>query len=194
VIIATGDINIHGNLGANARALVVAMSEDGNDSSTDGSAASVTITNTGSFGASGADSSSLGIVAQGDIIVPSSDGGGCSVTATGAFTAMSGLMSIERKVRVPFPVNSGTTFYCPGTATINGSIAGHFNPNLISPVNNAGFQYRVYSYLASLFNNPPPMYPTAFDWQVSKFAPADLDCFAGPSHALVTTPESGCVA
>jgi hypothetical protein len=55
------------------------------------------------------------------------------------------------------------------------------------------FQERSYGYLASLFGNPPPMYPTAFDWQVVKFAPADLDCF-DDSGVTNTATAPGCVA
>jgi hypothetical protein len=193
VVLATGDINIRGTLGPNARAMVVAMSQNGTNSLTSGSAPSVTITNTGAFGAANAPGSSLGIVAQGDVIVPSRPGGGCSITPRGAFTAMSGMLSIDRKVRVPLQVDTGGGYHCAGSAQIMGSVAAHYSGVLSQPANDAGFDTRTYSYLNALFDNPPPMYLTAFDWQVYKFAPADLSCF-NASGQLNTSPASGCVA
>jgi hypothetical protein len=196
VVITTGDVNISGRLNPGARALIVATREPGQQSFTAGSAPSVTIRQTGDFGAANALTSSLGIVAEGDIIVDTLDGRSCPFTARGAFTAVSGMMSINRHVRVPLYTDDSGRYLCNGRATVRGSIAEHASGVWFQELNRAGYQQRTYTYLPSLFDNPPPMYPTAFDWQVLTFAPADLDCFqrGGGGYVLRTDRGSGCVA
>lgn len=194
VVLVGGDINVAGSLGANARATIIAMSPDDDDQYSDGGAPSITITSTGGFGSQYAEpTSALGLIAQGDIIVPSKPDTGCGIEATGAFVAVSGMVSIDRNNRLPYPNHEGDDTLCKESAKFNGSIAGHYPPVLYSSVNNAGFTSRTYSYNPSLFNNPPPMFPTAFDWQVTKFAPADLSCFSD-GGVLNTSADSGCVA
>ena len=61
------------------------------------------------------------------------------------------------------------------------------------PGNNAGYTTRQYSYLTSLYDNPPPMYPTAADWEVTNFAQADLQCFTGAPNFTLDTGNSKCV-
>lgn len=183
VLVASGNVNLRGTLGSRARALIVAAAPPGSATYGRGSAPSVWVSSPGSVGAAAGDrTSSFGVVADGDIVFDELRA--CPVVARGAFVTVSGKMSIEPTWVVPIPTAGRVP--CPGTATIEGSIVSHFPPLMNQPLNNAGYAGgRTYTYLASLYDNPPPMYPTAADWAIVEIAPANLKCFNG--SGLVTT-------
>ncbi|MCW2962549.1 MAG: hypothetical protein JWM25_1862 [Thermoleophilia bacterium] len=190
VVVLAGDANLVGSLGANARAMVVSASVTGATNYGTGSAPTINVRGGGNVGsANGQASSSFGALAEGDLIFHEQTA--CGVTMRGAIVTMSGLTSIAPTWRTPIPTAGG--YLCPGTAEIAGSISGHYSPLMNQPGSGAGYQFRRYKYLPALYDNPPPMFPTASDWEVSSFAPANLDCFArsGATYTLVTTRE-GC--
>jgi hypothetical protein len=193
VFLARGDVQVSGELGDGARALVVTSSENGTATGT-GGAPSVWVISPGTIGSSGADSSSFGIVAEGDLMLDERTA--CPVTFRGSLVAMTGMLSSHRTWRVPMPVNGGETC-SSGTpaAAISGSIAAHYVANMASPVNGSGYATRSYEYAPALFDNPPPLAATAGDWQVVKLATGSPDCFrsAGGGFTLKTNEEQpGC--
>ena len=181
VVVLAGNARIRGTLANNARALVVTASPLNTATSSNygtGSAPSVYVESSGSVGASGSRQSSFGIVAEGDVIFD--ERVACPVTFRGAIVTMTGLTSIHPTWRVPFYTAGGST--CGGIASIQGSIVGHFPPLMKQDDNNAGYAMRRYAYLPGLYDNPPPLYPTAADWEVTNFAQANLDCFQGAAN------------
>lgn len=186
VILHDGNIRLSGQLGSRARAMVVAASTSDSATYGTGSAPSVWVTSGGSVGApSNDDSSSFGVVAEGSLVLDHTRA--CGVTYRGAAVTMTGLVSFNPQWLLPFEVAGPT---CPQPANLVGSISGHYPPNLTSR-RNGGYSGRTYDYLQSLYDNPPPLYPTVSDWEVTRLAPANLRCFAGGS--LNTGEDSGCV-
>jgi hypothetical protein len=175
LVISNGDIRMSGNsLGAHARLTVVAAAPRGSSSyGSGGRPPSVYIDSDGDFGASNVAGSAFGAVAQGSIIVD--EKAGCPNSVRGAFIGISGGMTSNPTWVTPFFVAQGYT--CPNNINVVGSIVGHMQPIMYVSGSNAGFAQRTYSMLDSLYHNPPPMYPTASDWSVVRFAPADLSKF-----------------
>ncbi|MCW2973767.1 MAG: hypothetical protein JWN72_2040 [Thermoleophilia bacterium] len=194
VIVLAGNAHLSGTLGANARAMLVTASAVTGAASDDfgtGQPPSIMIDNGGVVGSGTVATSSFGAVAEGDLLfnerAPS-----CGVLFRGAIVSMSGLVSINPTWRTPFPTQGGYT--CPAAATIQGSIAGHLPPLMNQPANKAGYAVRQYSYLPSLYDNPPPLYPTAADWEVTTFAQADLDCFRSTGSTFtLDTAKAPCI-
>ena len=180
VVIAPGNVDLSGTLSSGARALVIAAAPS--NSSDYGRYGAPSIYIRGSVGAGTSRSSTFGAIAEGDIVLLESAIRG-SATMRGAFLTLSGLMSHDQQYRLRVPVAGGTM---GGRVRIEGSIVGHFPPIMYSPHNNAGFSERLYTWNDSLFDNPPPMYPTAADWEVTGFNVANLDCFT-PTGALRST-------
>ena len=184
IVIAPGSVRVEGTLGSSARATIIAAAP----------------TNSGSYGTDNAPSiwvgsevvgmapndrtSSVGFIADGDLILDETRV--CPVTVRGAIITLSGMTSMHPVWRVPFPIGDGTL--CMDKATLEGSIVGHFPPTFKSEVNNTGYNSRTYSYLDALYNNPPPMYPTAGPWEATIVERANLDCFldTGTSVRLIT--------
>lgn len=176
IFVASGDVVITGRLGPNARALVVAAAP-ASSSYGSGGAPSAWIRSGGDVGADAvARSSSFGLVVEGDVILDETVA--CGVRLRGAFLTMSGLISSHPTWRVPYDIPGAP--FCNGEAHILGSIASHYSPFLIKngpPGIRAGFATRRYEWMPGLYDNPPPMYPTAADWQQTSMETADLDCF-----------------
>lgn len=189
VVLVEGDVEVSGILGAGARALVVAApsttsrSYGGSGDQSNGASSGYVVGDVGA--ADRTPTSSFGLVAAGDIIFDETRISGA--TARGAFLTMSGMVSSNPMWRTQAPTGGGRM---GGTVNIVGSIAGHFPPALINQGNGAGFARRNYVWLDSLYDNPPPAYPTAADWEVTRMDPANLDCFArGAGGSLLDTPE-----
>jgi hypothetical protein len=144
--------------------------------------------NAGTIGSGNDVHSSFGAVAEGDVVLDQTRA--CSVTIRGAFLAMSGMLSHHPNWRGPFKVDAPPNGWCAGTATLQGSMTGHYGPALYSSPNGTGYATRRYQWLPSLYNNPPPMYPTASDWETTRLEPANLDCFDQASGALKATQEN----
>lgn len=175
VVVTGGDVSLSGQLGANARATVIAAAPAGATYGT-GSAPSIWIEGGGNVGAADAPGSSFGAVAEGDVIF--NERAACPLHVRGAIVAISGMPSMHPTWRIPLPVPGGVP--CRSAFNMSGSIVSHFPPSMQSPTNNSGYQgARNYSYLGSLYNNPPPAFPTAEDWMMVGMSPANLDCFQG---------------
>lgn len=176
VIVAQGDVRLHGTLSGNSRALVIAAARPGATFSGSGSAPSIWVTAGPAVGvAANSPGASFGAVAEGDVIFDETRA--CPLQARGAFMSISGLMSMHPDWRSVFPTPGGRP--CNGPLNVEGSIVGHYPPAMISG-NNSGYHgSRTYSYLGSLYDNPPPLFPTSQDWSVLDMSIADLDCFTG---------------
>lgn len=184
IVVASGDVQLSGTLGANARATVVAASPPGSSRFGTGSAPTIWVRGTQVGSAAGARRSAFGAVAEGDIIFD--ERLACPLYARGAFIAVSGLPSMHPTWRSPFPTAGGVP--CRGNLTIEGSIVAHYPPAMMQPTNNSGYAgTRTYRYLGSLYDNPPPMFPTADDWALTAMSPANLDCFR--NGTLASTQE-----
>lgn len=176
VVVASGDVVLSGTLARNARATVVASSPPGSNQYGTGSAPSIWIRGSQVGAPPSAPQAAFGAVAEGDIIFNEREA--CPLHARGAFIAVSGLPSMHPTWRSPFPTAGGLP--CAGNLTIEGSIVAHYPPAMMQPTNNSGYHgQRTYTYLGSLYDNPPPLFPTAEDWSMVAMAPANLDCFAG---------------
>jgi hypothetical protein len=183
VVITNGDVRISGTLAQTARLLVIAATPSGAANYGTGSAPTAWIRNSGTVGAHTATTSSFGVVAEGDVVLDHTSA--CPITVRGALMSLTGMLSMHPTWRVPIATGGGSM--CAGTATVQGSIVGHFPPALISPINSAGYQTRQYLWLNGLFDNPPPSYPTAGDWEITRIAQANLDCFTGSALNTATT-------
>lgn len=193
VVIADGDVRLGGALGPRARALVFASSPNGQAAGS-GSAPSIILDGSGSTqvgvsNAAGA-SSSFGAVADGDVIFD--ERSFCPATYRGAMVAISGIVSMHPEFRTPiYTATTPKGTPCRGNLAIEGSIVAHFPPSMYQPPStlNSGYHgLRRYGYLGSLFDNPPPMFPTASDWAMVTNTPANLDCFEGGA----LTDDAGC--
>ncbi|MCW2955634.1 MAG: hypothetical protein JWO69_503 [Thermoleophilia bacterium] len=182
VVVVAGNVRLSGRLSDGARAMVVAASLPNQADYGQGGAPAVWM-GAGTIGASGsnAGTSSVGVVAEGDIIFDET-GGSCGTTFIGAMVSMSGMLSSHPTYRVPF-VTGGRTAMCPNAARVQGSVASHFAPLLSQPANNGGFMSRSITWDKALYDNPPPLFPTAADWEATSMQPANLDCF-GAGNAL----------
>lgn len=188
IVLTYGNVTLSGQLGARGRGMVVAAAKSDSATYGTGSAPSAWIRSSGAVGANPADpTSTFGVVAEGDFVFDHQPGQACGATFYGAAITVTGLVSMNPQWRVPFALAGPT---CSRRATIVGSMSGHYPPYLYS-TSNGGYSARSYGYLASLYHNPPPMYPTAADWQVTRMAPADLGCFR--SGTLDAREGSGCV-
>jgi hypothetical protein len=197
VVVASGDVVVSGTLSDSARALVIASAPDASNQYGIGSAPSVWIQQAGTVGSSpspGATGSSFGVIADGDVVLDHLTA--CGVHLRGAIVTISGQVVFNPRWRSP--VTLPDPRLCSGSAIIEGSMTGHFPPGLASgptPTSpNSGYARREYRYLASLYDNPPPVAPTLGDWEVTKLAPADLGCFAaGPGGgSTLDVAREGC--
>ncbi|MCW2928036.1 MAG: hypothetical protein JWM86_2004 [Thermoleophilia bacterium] len=185
VLVAAGRVDVSGALSPGARALVVTSSDPGSGSYGVGGAPSAWITDRGDVGAAPGDvRSSFGLVAEGDVIFDELQS--CGVTFRGAMLTMTGLARSNPTWSQYAAVSGGRT--C-NAMTIRGSVSSHYAPSLLDPYNNAGFRRRNYAWLPALYDNPPPLYPTASDWETTALEPANLDCFTG---ANLDVARAGC--
>ncbi|MCW2973334.1 MAG: hypothetical protein JWN72_1607, partial [Thermoleophilia bacterium] len=132
----------------------------------------------------------LGLIAQGDIIIDMQGGTGsapvvdCRVTfIRAALLAASGGVTIPPQYTVP-QTQPGPP-QCDQQLTIDGSIAGHRAPNMnwAWPSNDgtawAGYDKRSYKWDTRLLSSPPPYFPLTGTWQAVNVRPGNVDCYAG---------------
>lgn len=186
IVVATGNVELSGSLAANERVLVVASARGTEEVLGSGAAPSVTIASGGAVGAAADKSSSFGIVADGDIVID--EARACGASLRGAVLSITGALSMRTRWRMPIHVADGVL--CGALLDIEASMSGHLPPTLqmIYPTSeSAGFANRKYEYARGLFDNPPPLFPTAADWSVVSSTAANLDCFrqAGNDFRLI---------
>ncbi len=172
IAIVNGTVTVSGTLGTRARATIFAASQSGSASYGIYGAPSAWVTTNGTVGASNNPTSSFGLVVEGDVVLD--ERRARNVTLRGAIVTMSGMLSSNPIWRTPVATAGGQY---GNSARVVGSIAGHFPPAMINTGNRSGYATRNYSWLRSLYDNPPPLYPTAADWELTRIEPADLDCF-----------------
>ncbi len=187
VVITEGDVELSGTLGDNARALLVAATTSGSARYGAGGAPTAWIRSNGNVGASGSTTSSFGIVAEGDVVFD--EHSMTSATARGAFLTLSGMVSSHPTWRTPVVVAGGIK--SAGVLRIEGSITGHYPPLLYNAFD-GGFQTREFAWNDALYDNPPPMFPTAADWEITRMEPANLDCFAREAGGKLNIDRGDC--
>ncbi|MBC7644366.1 MAG: hypothetical protein H7123_04510 [Thermoleophilia bacterium] len=137
----------------------------------------------GTVGAANPAKDSVGVIAQGDVVL--TPGPRCLSTINAALLAESGSVSIpgEWKTLSPPPTDR-TGLECAGPLTIRGSmsmhgllladygwtVAGRQLPGLI------GYPNLKFYYNRRLQTNPPPFFPATSPWQVSATENADNAC------------------
>ncbi|MCW2924821.1 MAG: hypothetical protein JWM98_2225 [Thermoleophilia bacterium] len=139
----------------------------------------------------------LGLIAQGDIVIDMEGGTGsshtpntdCDVTTIrAAMIAASGGLTIPSRYTTdevqPSPPQ------CDKTLLVDGSVAGHRSPNLQwqwdgwdDPANYpgrwAGYWDREYRWDTRLLSAPPPYFPLTGTWQAVSVKIGNVDCYAG---------------
>lgn len=139
----------------------------------------------GTQGASSAATSALGLVAEGDVIAH--EGTACPVRLRASLIAQGGMLTRDPQYRGGAGLLPGAPLCGPGFELV-GSSVGHLFHYLATGTTAgvvSGYASRTFSWDPTLFDNPPPMFPTTGDWQVLENRPADLACF-DPSTATPT--------
>lgn len=177
VLVASGRVNVVGSLaGDRARALVVTAAQPGSSTYGTGGAPSAWIQSGGNVGAPDRrPTSTFGLVAEGDVVFDETRA--CGLSFRGAILAMSGLPRANPTWTQYAAVTGSQP--CGIPLLVQGSISSHYPPLLWEELNQAGYRNRTYRWLPALYDNPPPMYPTAGDWEAVSLEPANLDCFRG---------------
>lgn len=187
VLLLDRSANLSGQLGATARATIVASNRTAVPLQ---EIPAIHLRNSGSIGASSDPTSALGLIADGDVVAH--EDSACPVHLSAALVAQGGLLSRDPAYRggaVP-----GAPL-CSDSFELEGSSVAHLFHYLATVASDgtvlSGYQKRSFNWDPSLYDNPPPMFPTSGDWQVLENKVADLECFedsAAPS--LVDKP--GC--
>lgn len=192
VVVVPGDVRLRGQLGTNARVLVIASAPPGSQLLGSGNATSVTIDQGGPTGAGPVDSSSFGIVADGDVVID--ENAACGASFRGAVLSVTGALSMRTQWRMPMFVGGGRL--CQRPLRVEASLSGHLPPTLIMAYDQTsttfGFARRSYSYASALFDNPPPLFPTAGDWNTVSMSEANLDCFTRSGALDLENNRSEC--
>ncbi len=173
-----------GTLGANRRLTIATFdSEAGGMRAAGGNAIYIH----GNTGHTMTTSSSLGLMAQGDVVleIDNSAGlGACPTSLRAAVVAAGGGVTISPQWLTLVPPSTAPR--CPGPITFEASLAGHFSPAMVMTWSNAqqaGYTAgRNYRYSPHLKDNPPPFYPVTGPWQVWKYNDANYDCFGANGH------------
>lgn len=131
--------------------------------------------------------SSLGLVAQGNIVYAIGQGEGAEVTNSCPVDLVRAAMIAESgSVTIPpvytTPTKQMNAPQCPALH-VQGSIASHHTPIMFWTWNEtaadapwSGFQKRSYTWDERLRRNPPPFFPRSEAWQVVRWSDANDDC------------------
>ncbi len=178
IVIASGDIIVSGKLGPRGRVLLAAAPQPGSSQYGDkGRPPSILVHANGPVGSNDDPTnreSAFGAVAAGSVVLDETMG--CPSAFRGAVVATSGAMTSNPEWQQVYTNYGGNP--CSGELKLQGSFSGHFSPwltNVNADNEPVGFLNRRMSNLDSLYHNPPPMFPTTADWQVIRFARANLD-------------------
>lgn len=187
VLVASGRVNVVGSLsGDRVRALIVTATQPGNGTYGTGGAPSAWVRSPGNVGAPGGrPTSTFGLVAEGDVVFDET--AACGMSFRGALLSMSGMLRANPTWTQYAAVTGSRP--CGRPLLVQGSVSSHHAPMLWEQLNRGGYRNRTYRWLPSLYDNPPPMYPTAGDWEALSLEPANLDCFVGRDLAVT---REGC--
>lgn len=179
------DVRVHGEVAPDTR-VTIAASRGG---------AAATIFLDGDLRKQHAKTSSIGLIAHGDIVFWQSPTNAClvrrvdaaMVAATGGVTIPTKYTTVERQQNAPS---------CGQQLRINGTIAGHRPPTMFWSwpaaagfgVKTAGYHgTRNYGWDQALKNNPPPYFPLTGTWQTVLLTEANADCLFSTTKR--TDPE-----
>lgn len=130
-------------------------------------------------------STSIGLIAQGDVVLWQAPGRACSIgVVQAAMVAATGGVTIPTRYTTG-EVQSGAPT-CGQRISLDGSIAGHRPPTLVwtwPGGHSAGFTgTRTYTWDEQLKRNPPPFFPLTGTWQPFNIREANVDCLFDPAR------------
>ncbi|MCW2955554.1 MAG: hypothetical protein JWO69_423 [Thermoleophilia bacterium] len=183
-IIFDRSVHVRGTLGPNARATIFAM----NDKATAlAEVPSIWVRSAGLVGSTGATTTAVGLVAEGDVVAD--EAAACPLNIRAALLAQGGMLSMNPQHRGAVLPGAPT---CNQPALITGSVTGHFPPYLRIGDTNGYIGQRRYDYDPNLYHNPPPFFPTSTTWKLLTSTSADAECFTGPETAPRLVDAAGC--
>jgi hypothetical protein len=172
------DVRVRGTVGADRRVTIAAERDGG---------ASASIYVDGDLVKGDDRTSSIGLLAQGDVVLWMFPPNNCPVgTMQAAVVAASGGVTIPTR----FTTNELQTNVpnCTGAVVIDGSLAGHRPPTLVwtwPGVPAAGYAgTRDYRWDQELKRNPPPFFPLTGLWQPFQVREANVDCLFDDNRKL----------
>lgn len=179
IIVFDHSVDVRGTLSPDARVTIIA-SRQGLPGGSLTETPAIRFTSTGTVGSAGDPRTTVGLVADGDVVAIES--AACPLNVRAALIAQGGMLSYDPLFRggVPGDVD------CGGTFGLRGSIAGHLPPYMTGT--GVGYAQRAYSYDSYLFDNPPPLFPVTGPWEVLSTKAADLDCFDNSSNLQDVKP------
>ncbi|MCW2924362.1 MAG: hypothetical protein JWM98_1766, partial [Thermoleophilia bacterium] len=133
--------------------------------------------------------SSIGLIAQGDVVMWMQSTGGvasCPVRKLqAAIVAASGGLTIPTK----YATDEVQTLApdCGGNVLVDGSVAGHRPPLMVWRWDGFGAGYtgtRTYRWDEALKRNPPPFFPLTGTWQPYQVREANVDCLFDPARIM----------
>ena len=187
VLVFDGSVRVSGKLGSNSRLTIIAHTWANNATQT----ASIWMYGLGGYdtevGASNDPTSSLGMIADGDIYAQESTA--CPLTVRAALVATSGMLSMDPVFRNGAIGDRQCTN--PAGFQLVGSSAGHLPPFMIQSEVNAGYANRSYQWDPKLYDNPPPLFATTGPWTTVASMPANMDCLQTHTNTAAAAAVNG---
>lgn len=172
VLVFDGSVRVIGTLGSTSRLTIIAHTT----ANTDVQTASIWMyglaANSRTVGSTADLTSTLGLIADGDIYAQESTA--CPIEVRAAMVSSSGMLSMDPVFRNG--AVGDTPCAVPDAFSLIGSSAGHLPPFMVQSSVNAGYASRSYEWDPKLYDNPPPMFAPTGPWNVITSAPANLDC------------------
>lgn len=134
----------------------------------------------------------VAVITQGDVILDTRNyGGGCLSRVNLAAISQAGAVTVPPEfVTLAPPAYDLDNLDCPGETRFRGSFSAHgqFVPSIKWPdirtggwTGTVGYSRPVFSYNRNLFTNPPPFFPLATPWGVTKAKDANDRCLVPPN-------------
>lgn len=184
------DVVLHGSVsaGASAARVTIATRRTGNASRRP----QVFLRNPGAEPIVGAavPTNTVGVIAQGDVVIEGAPAQACLRQVNLAAISTSGSVTIPPEVVTIAPPAIALAGRDCGDIALNGSFAAHGqqvlairwadarNPGSFTPT--VGYSRSTLRYNRNLFVAPPPFFPIATPWGVTKVKDADTRCLQGP--------------
>ena len=146
--------------------------------------ANIVLRGGGTVGGANPRTDSVGLVAQGDVILDVPPEGQCLGTVNAAVaTAGGGVTMPQSLLTLTKPAADVSSSNC-GNITLTGSYVAHNPPRTFvrwtnkdgDEVGRAGYGTANYNYSDALYVNPPPLFPTSRPWAMTKVADAKNVC------------------
>ncbi len=148
-----------------------------------------TITITGDTGSVANTDGTLGLISQGDIVIPCP--GGTPRTIQAALVSTSGSITIGRDFATPYATTNPPV--C-NTLNLAGSMASHqaavLKWNWGTSI--TGFTQRIMRWDNHLGFSPPPYFPQAGEWKLLNWREANESCVRNPSRTQLDADEAQC--